>query len=172
MLFEADSFWSPDQEPQNPPLTPDLILTAEQSLGVKLPSLLLDLLRALNGGYTRGFVFPTTRRTRWAADHVPFDELFGIGSSDPNDSRVPTNIMSTPYMTLEWGLPNNQVILSGDGHWITLDYRNSIEPTVAWIDTGSGQDVILAPTFGAFIDGLLPDDVVDEETGRLRSGGA
>jgi hypothetical protein len=36
---------------------------AEKGLNVKLPELLIELLKIQNGGYTQGFAFPTTQKT-------------------------------------------------------------------------------------------------------------
>ena len=71
-------------------------------------------------------------------------------------------------MIKEWGLPSNQVLLSGDGHWwISLDYRKSSIPCVTWLDVAAGQDIELSPSFGEFLSELLPDSAVDEEACRL-----
>ena len=70
-------------------------------------------------------------------------------------------------MTREWGLPPRQVLLTGDGHWwISLDYRAGDVPSVAWLAIDHGQDIQVAPSFAAFLDGLLPDSAFasDEET--------
>ncbi len=54
------------------------------------------------------------------------------------------------------GLPENQVVLSGDGHWfITLDYRKSEKPTIRWIDIECHQDIHICHGFELFIDGLI-----------------
>jgi len=67
-------------------------------------------------------------------------------------------------MTEEWRLPPRQVLLSGDGHWwITLDYRNSDVPSVAWIDTECGEDIQVAPNFATFLEGLQPSSEFDGE---------
>jgi hypothetical protein len=166
MYFVANQFWGIDWD-HNPPLTDAVIKDAEDLLGVILPLEYLDLLRIQNGGYTKGFVFPTEHQTTWAEDHVALDEVFGIGQKE-----IPSgihNILNTLYMTKEWGLPPNQVLLAGDGHWwITLDYRKNRTPTVAWLDVEVGQDYQLAKSFHDFLDGLLPSDTVDQETCTLK----
>lgn len=147
------NFWASNYY-EHPPLTDDAVLTAESILGVRLPPELIALLRIQNGGYTQGFAHPMSQPTTWAQDHVPFHDLSGLM---PLDHTSPMNIMLTPEMTLEWGLPPKQVLLSGDGHyWITLDYRNGSIPSVAWIDVECGEDIQVAPTFAAFLEGLVP----------------
>ena len=163
--MDLQHFWGTDYD-LNPPLTEDALHHAEQFLGVEFPRDLVALWEVQNGGYTQGFVFPTRQRTSWAEDHVPLNELFGIGSP-----AVPSgihNVLNAKYMIVEWGLPSNQVLLAGDGHWwITLDYRNNAEPRVTWFDVEVGEDIELASSFRQFLSGLLPNSAIDDETCRL-----
>jgi len=148
-----DPFWSTNYY-AHPPLTERAVAEAQHVLGVTLPPELLDLLALQNGGYTQGFAHPMWQRTTWAEDHIPLDDLSGIL---PWDAESPMNLFRTPELTVEWGLPPKQVLLSGDGHyWITLDYRSGPEPSVAWIDVECGEDMQIAPSFGAFLNGLVP----------------
>ena len=161
MVIPVDKFWGSNYY-NHPPLTDEMVSVAERELGVKLPAEYIALLRIQNGGYTQGFGFPMNQRTSWSEDHVPLGDLAGIVT----DSQIRTalNILDTAYLTDEWELPPRQVLLSGDGHWwITLDYRNSNFPSVAWIDTESDEDVEVAPSFAAFLDGLRPDSEFDRE---------
>jgi hypothetical protein len=168
-MREPEAFWDPDGDGSpNPPLSTVLIDAAERILGVKLPPSYLQLLRVQNGGYTRRFVLPTSVSTSWAEDHVPVDDLFGIGS--PDDEAGHQSILCTAYMTRDWGLPPKQVVLCGDGHWwISLDYRRGETPQVSWIDVEVEEDIVLAESFDEFLANLLPDDVVDPDTCRIRS---
>ena len=159
-MIDQNTFWDP-ASPKVPPLSDEFVQQAEQKLGVRLPHELLALLKQQNGGYTRGFAFLTAKATSWSETHVPFDELFGLVLL-PSDNG-PASILDTEYLTQEWGLPEKQVLLSGDGHWfITLDYRNGPIPSVAWIDTDMEQDVQLADNFGTFLAGLVDGDSVEE----------
>ena len=118
-------------------------------------------LKIQNGGYTKGFAFPMTQKTTWAENHVPLSDLFGIVL----DKSIQTaqNIMDTDYMTNEWGLPEKQVLLTGDGHWwITLDYRDNEIPSVKWIDVECNEEVKIADDFDQFINGLVSDDTFAE----------
>ncbi len=152
MAIDKLHFWDVNYY-DHPPLTKEMIDSAESSLGVRLPPELIDLLLVQNGGYTRGFIHPTKKSTTWAKDHISFPELFGI--VDPSFDTA-QNILSTPGMTEEWGLPEKQVLLCGDGHWwITLDYRKSETPSVCWIDTELDQDIQISGTFSEFLDGLV-----------------
>lgn len=79
------TFWSTDNSyGVQPPLTEELVRDAERELDVQLPADLLDLLRIQNGGVVADEwnAFPTAEPTSWSADHVPFDELMGIGRTE------------------------------------------------------------------------------------------
>ena len=156
MAIALDGFWGPNFY-KHPPLTDAMVHDAELLLGIKLPTLLLELLRIQNGGYTKGFAHPMERPTTWAADHVPLDDLAGIVTDA--SIETPMNILNSEAMKAEWGLPPRQILLSGDGHyWITLDYRKRSSPTVAWIDVDSDEDVPIAGSFASFVSGLVPAD--------------
>ena len=135
------------------PLTEEMVARAERTLGVKLPDAYITLLRIQNGGYTTdAFVaYPTSEPTSWAADHVPFDSMYGIGENDEG-------ILQTAYLLREWRMPEGLVLLTGDGHWwIALDYRHSGPagpPSIVWYDNEVGEDIQLAPDFVTFVEGL------------------
>lgn len=161
MAIPIDKFWRSNHY-GHPPLTDEMVSIAEEQLGVKLPAEYLALLRVQNGGYTHGFGFPMTQPTTWAKDHVPLNYMTGIVTD--HSIRTAQNILDTGYMTEEWGLPARQALLSGDGHWwITLDYRRGDTPSVAWIDVECAEDIQVAPTFAAFLDGLRPVSDFDAE---------
>ena len=154
MAIDKSKFWGTNHY-NHPPLTEEMIAVAEKSLDVKLPALLIELLRIQNGGYTAGFAFPMTQRTSWSPDHIPFTELYGIVLDPFNETTQ--NMMDTGYMTDEWGLPVKQVLLTGEGHWwITLDYRESQIPCVRWIDVECNEEVVVAEDFDTFINRLVP----------------
>lgn len=157
-MQNLELFWDVNYY-NHPEVTDEMIIIAENKLKVKLPELLITLLKLQNGGYTKGFAFPMKQHTSWSEDHIPLSELFGIVVDSTLESAQ--NIMDTAYMTLEWGLPEKQVLLSGDGHyWITLDYRASTNPSVRWIDTECHEDILVATSFDEFIQGLVPEDLL------------
>jgi hypothetical protein len=159
MVVSSD-FWASNYY-EHPPLTDIALARAERILGVRLPVELIALLRIQNGGYTKGFIHPTAQPTTWAKDHVPLPDLSGIIIDSNHPS--PMNMVRTPEMTLEWGLPPKQVLLSGDGHyWITLDYRSGASPSISWIDVECGEDIQIASSFGAFLAGLVAETSQDE----------
>ncbi|TDN38568.1 hypothetical protein A8B98_23050 [Hymenobacter sp. UV11] len=157
--MDKHNFWDSNFY-KHPALTTDAVNEAEKLLGVRLPSEFIELLNVQNGGYTKGFAYPTTQPTSWAEDHVSLSELFGIVAESFDTAQ---SILLTAYMTEEWGLPEKQVLLCGDGHWwITLDYRKGEVPTVSWIDTEVEQDIHIADSFAAFLNGLVSDDAFAE----------
>jgi SMI1/KNR4 family protein SUKH-1 len=148
-------FWDDGDYGVQAPLSREAVAEAEQALGVRLPASLLELLEVRNGGVVAEEfeAFPTNERTSWAEDHVPFEHLMGIG---PPGAAL--TLLDSPYLVREWGLPSPLVLLSGDGHtWIALDYREcgpQGEPTVAWFDADHETDLLLAPDFRSFVEGL------------------
>ncbi len=149
------TFWGDGDYGVQPPLTDEMVREAERVLGVRLPAALLDLLRVQNGGIVAADhdAFPTSQPTSWSEDHVPFDDLMGIGRRDGV-----TSLLDTPYLIDEWGMPAPLVLLSGDGHcWIGLDYRvcgQDGEPSVTWFETDLNREVVLASDFRSFVQAL------------------
>ncbi|MFE6888173.1 SMI1/KNR4 family protein [Streptomyces sp. NPDC057694] len=150
------SFWNDNAYGVQPTLTEAAVRDAELRLGVSLPTALLSLLRVQNGGGVAAHcnAFPTCVPTSWSEDHVPFDELMGIGRRE----RM-TSILDSPELVEEWNLPSPVVLLSGDGHyWIMLDYRvcgRHGEPSITWFDTDAETELDLAPDFQSFVEGLV-----------------
>lgn len=159
MAIDKTVFWGSNHY-EHPPLTDEVLDRAEREFGVRLPTELIELLRIQNGGYTAGFALPMSRATSWASDHIPLYELNGI-VLDPT-VKTAFNMMDTAYMTAEWDLPPQQVLLAGAGHyWITLDYRSGAAPSVAWIDVDSGEDLQVAGSFTVFLSNLVPASVYE-----------
>lgn len=161
MALNIKEFWGNNYY-NHPPLTNEMIEIAEKMLKIKLPMLLIDLLRIQNGGYTKGFAFPMAEKTTWSDSHIPLSDLSGIVID--KSIRTALNILDTEYMTEEWDLPEKQVLLTGEGHWwITLDYRRGNVPTVRWIDVECDEDVHVADNFEDFINGLVSEDLFANE---------
>jgi len=156
MAIDKTNFWGTNYY-NHPPLTDEMIETAEKTLNVKLPFQFIELLKIQNGGYTEGFAFPMNQKTTWAENHVPLNELFGILVDKSIKSAQ--NILDSDYLTKEWGLPEKQVVINGDGHWwITLDYRVGDNPVVKWIDVECEEEVLITNNFDDFINGLVSDE--------------
>jgi hypothetical protein len=153
----AARFWDPtSKHGMLPPLTDELVTSAESSLQVSLPRELLILLRIQNGGMvSRSYRRCPSLPNFYAEDYVPFRFMFGIGQS--GQSTV-VSLLHTPYLVNEWDLPSPIVLLYGEGHyWVALDYRAAEgigEPSVTWIDNEMSHELPLAPTFRIFVEGL------------------
>ncbi|MZF91067.1 SMI1/KNR4 family protein [Streptomyces sp. SID5643] len=157
-------FWGEGRYGVQPPLTDAVVQDAERRLGVRLPASLLELLRVQNGGLVAELwnAFPTEVPTSWSENHVPLDDMMGIGHRDGQSS-----LLDTAYLVEEWGLPSPLVLLSGDGHcWIALDYRGCGkhgEPSVTWFDVDDGTELPLAADFQAFVEGLVAATSLDSD---------
>ena len=114
----------------------------ENSLGVKLPISYVELMSIQNGGRLFRNLIQLDQL------NIRVDYLLGIGG------KFDKGILITPYMIKEWNLPDDIVLISGDGHsWVFLDYRQSKEiPSVSFIDVEENVDLKLAIDFEEFID--------------------
>ena len=151
MQFEDDEYYT------GPPLTDALITSAERSLGVRLPSSYLDVLRTRNGGVPKARCFPTSFPTSWANDHVELSGIRGLGGTWGIESE---SALGSRALVREWGYPDIGLVLcdmpSGGHDAIMLDYRGcgpEAGPSVAYVD----EDRVpreLAPTFADFVQRL------------------
>ena len=150
----VDRLWEhePLDEYELEELTEDIIIKAERSLNIILPDFYVELMRIQNGGR----LFKNSIEI--AKKILIVDHLLGIGS------RKNEGILITPYMVKEWGLPNDIVLISGDGHsWFFLEYRQKKEdPCVSFLDTEENIAIIVASNFKEFIDKLSRDSEVNE----------
>ncbi|RST61192.1 SMI1/KNR4 family protein [Siminovitchia terrae] len=143
-----------DRDIEKTKLTNEMVTNAEKMLGVKLPNSYIELCKIQNGGYITYDAFPTSVPTGWADDHVGVDYINGIEEE---------GILSSNYYIEEWELPNDILLLCGDGHWwIAMDYRNTKEePPIIYVDLEWGEDTFileLVPNFKTFLEGLYNHD--------------
>ncbi len=140
------------------PLTAEMLKKAEETFKIKLPLSYINVLREQNGGYIKFDSHPSDTPNSWADDHINVDHIFGIGEQN--------GILKSQYLIKEWDLPNNVVLISGNGHgWIGLDYRNTREePPIIYIDVDLGKIIELAPDFDSFLNGLYVDETEHEDT--------
>ncbi|PGT62333.1 SMI1/KNR4 family protein [Bacillus thuringiensis] len=153
------TIWADDDYLKLAPINDELIKKAEEVLNVKLPESYINLLKEQNGGTLLLDTHPTSKPNSWADDHVNVSGLYGI-SFDENES----SILESRYLIREWEMPENIVLLSGDGHtWIALDYRNVAEnPPVIFIDNEFEEIIELAPNLESFLQNLTTYEY-DEE---------
>src|SRR5699024_5989114 len=126
--------------------------TVEEKMQLKLPQDYVDLMKTRNGGSLARTIFKLNE------EEISVEYLLGIGESENE------GVLTTLYMSEEWDLPNNIVLLSRNGHsWVFLDYRvDKDNPAVSYIDTETGVDVVIASSFIDFINGLSIDPMIDE----------
>ncbi|WP_244410568.1 SMI1/KNR4 family protein [Parageobacillus thermoglucosidasius] len=139
-------------------LTDEAVEKAEEILKVKLPKSYINILKVQNGGYIKFNSYPCNVPTSWANNHINVEHIWGIDEVN--------GILESENLIKEWGLPNNIVLISGDGHsWIALDYRKMKEnPPVIYIDIELNQIVEIANSFDEFLDGLYIEEFEDDST--------
>lgn len=157
--FWTDPFTESDHF-TSPPLTDEMIQSAKQSVGYKLPEAYLRLLQIKNGGELRRSCFPTDVPTSWAKDHVEILAISGIGGKWGIDGEL-----GTRYLVAEWGYPDVGILVghcpSGGHDVIMLDYSEcgrDGEPRVIHVETETMDEpeiLVLAPTFESFLLGLV-----------------
>lgn len=146
-----------------PKLTDRMLAAAEARLGVKLPESYVELMRVQNGGVPVDQAFPCDIKTDWADDHVPVQQIYGVGEE---------GILQSPYLIEEWGLPKEIVVFSGDGHmWLAMDYRTvESEPPILFVDADNERIVPIASSFADFLTGLYTADLSEDEEGEIYPG--
>ncbi|WP_445002126.1 SMI1/KNR4 family protein [Exiguobacterium alkaliphilum] len=149
MIWRQD----PDDPNRLPELTDDVLVEVEARLGVKLPDDYLEAIRIQNGGG----VEPRDLPILWNRqdDIALVDSIAGVGLSD--------GLIQSKALLTEWGVADDRLIaFAGDGHFfLAFDYRESVTPKIAYIDTDSEQIDVLFDSFRAFTEALT---TVDMET--------
>lgn len=147
-----------------PPLNEDRVRQAERSLGVRLPSSYLAVLKKRNGGLVVTNCFPTRFATSWADDHFEVRALLGIGGSNGIDAG---NGQGSADLIKEWGYPDIGLVIcdmpSGGHDVVMLDYSScgSLgEPSVVYVDEDRVPRTI-AESFAQFIENLRRCDDCD-----------
>lgn len=143
-----------EDEPRytGPELTDIMVAEVEESLGYRLPSSYIELLRVKNGGVPTRRRFRTEFETSWAPIYFEIAGILGIGVLGVR------GIENSAYLIREWGYPDIGIVFCDTpsaGHdTVMLDYRSSSsEPAVAYIDEDR-QPKIVAPTFAEFVQRL------------------
>lgn len=167
-------FWTADFSPPNPVLTDELVQLAESELGVSLPVAYTDLLRSRNGGYIGSRLVPVSRKaisgviSEYVSDgFVSVGSIFGIGDGTGGSG----DIRHTPYLINEWDLPEDLILIDGDGHtWIALDYRDhkGSNPPVIFIESDTSSSITIADSFADLIASLIGHDEIYDHDGNLK----
>ncbi|RLL48450.1 SMI1/KNR4 family protein [Oceanobacillus piezotolerans] len=157
-------FWLVDEDDSYvlKPIKEEDIVGAEKKLGVKLPQLYKELVKEQNGGYIKRTAFPIEFSTSSVEDFIYIESIYGIGEE---------GILDSLYLINEWGLPEDIVLLGGDGHtWIAMDYRGGAsEPSIVYIEVEEKVDIQIASNFSKFIEGLQEEEmvIVDEDEAEI-----
>lgn len=157
--------------PAREPTATERIAQFQSEYAVVLPLRYIELVEANTLTDFHDSVIPNPGPTGQEIDRyvgarpfIEIDNLFGV-SEDESQS-----IFCSENMTKEWELPNDLVLLAGDGHtWLALDYRGQkTEPPVILIESHQYSSVQLARTFETLLDALRPHDDIYDQDGELR----
>lgn len=155
------AFFTDNGHHSGPPVTDDMIVAAEATIGYRLPRAYLKLLHERNGGIPIRRCFPTTTKTSWAEDHIEISSILGIGSEQGIDGAL-----GSAYLIHEWDYPDVGVVLcdtpSGGHDTVMLDYSacgRCGEPEVIYVDEDR-RALRIAATFSDFVDGLIVCDLM------------
>lgn len=138
-------------ETLNKPATDEEITRVEQTLGLKLPSDFLQLLKIANGGIIKDThqAFSVDFSIESGDQFIMVEEIMGANEE---------GLMLSDYFIEEWDLPKELVLFSGSGHaWVGFNYENREVPNVVYVepDNGDGNNFhVLADTFNEFISKL------------------
>jgi hypothetical protein len=163
-------FFDPSTYYSGPPLTDALVAAAERLLGYTLPASYVRLLRVKNGGCPKRQCHPAAGARR-SDSHVRVVSLFGIGGQWGIDAAE----FGSRSLIEQGGFPELGVLIgwtptAGDDA-IMLDYGPCGphgEPRVSLADAESGGGVLLAPSFEAFVVGLVDCRPYEEARARAR----
>ncbi len=162
--LDLDDFWEDSDYARKQyveeGVTDELVVSAEQELGFKLPPSYLALMRSQNGGIPKRTCFPTKTSTSWAEDHVAITGIMGIGRTKTYSLL---GKLGSAFMQEEWGYPTFGICVCNcpsAGHdMIMLDYREcgpEGEPVVVHVDQECDFKVtFLANDFEEFARGLV-----------------
>lgn len=160
------------QPSENPEYSDEVRERVENSLGIRFPEAYLNLVKRWNGGYL-GDTFQIPVKEPPDSPHYYLGEGF-FSISDiaglTEDARSLASILYTVNTARNWGVPNEVIPFSGDGHtWIAFDYRHLVndEPTIIFIETDKLWFRVLANSFQEMLDSLLPHDQVFDEDGNI-----
>ncbi len=95
-----------------------------------------------------------------------FYQISEFSGLDPYKYR---SIFDSASLVEEWELPENLVLIDGDGHtWLALDYRSSDkDPKVIVIESDESNSLIVANNFKEFVQLFLPYESVYDTNGNV-----
>lgn len=128
------------------PFKEENLTKVESKYEVKLPQDYIEFLGKQNGGYIN------YEKLRDYEDDIVIDRISGIGGS------MYDCLEESDYYINEWELPQNILLLAGDGHWwLCFDYRKigaNGEPVISYLDSEMDRDIVIAHSFTEFLEKL------------------
>ena len=126
------------------------IRICEDKLSVKLPQSFVNYLTGSDNKDDDGYVYKITCTIPEELKYYLGDGYIDINKLNDatlNEHGVNT-ILCSHYMIEEWELPQDLVLLQGDGHtWIALDYRKGEDPPVIFIESDECYSLLIAENF-------------------------
>ena len=179
-VVDPATFWDQSEfamrEYVDEPLTDELLLRVEETLGRRLPKAYVELCRGQNGGEPVNACIRTMEATSWASDHVKITNIKGIGFAN---RWALCGLFGHPHYAegyayfVEDGAPPLDGIFFADcpsaGHdALVLNYgdlNSDGEPSVAHVEL-EGEVAILriADSFEAFLQALESWEAFESET--------
>jgi hypothetical protein len=167
--FDAQCFWRDNDYDTEPPPSAELIAHVEADLGYRLPDFYVALMRTRNGGIPIAASFPISRANSLTDERIVIMTISGIGF----EKRCSLGgMMGSGFMVECRDFPAIGVVVAdcptpGDNiELVMLDYRAcgpQGEPAVVHVDMEDDYRITpLAPTFEAFVRGLLPGSAFAE----------
>ncbi|GKU82941.1 SMI1/KNR4 family protein [Niallia sp. NCCP-28] len=153
------NIWKKDQETYKlSKLTKADIQMAEDYFDVTLPEQYINLLKVQNGGVIIFNALPIALNRYDGDTYIEIDHLLGI--------KKGKGILETEYYKKEWDIQRENIILiSGDGHsWIALDYNESENPAIIFIETDEGEITEIYKSFDEMIRHLFFYELNEDES--------
>lgn len=162
--IDYSSYFVEDQLAECRELRPSMVRAAQESLGYRLPTAYIRLLRVCNGGPLKrcAFLFPSSGGDVKRTEYI--HSIMGIGKKGGINGRF-----GSSYLIEEWDYPDLGVVISSEGHTaFMLDYTKcgcEGEPRVVYVDVELDEDDpyvdTVANDFATFLQMLYVPDSHD-----------
>ena len=160
MDLKTKGIFIAEWEPDCPPLTPEIIATAERALGYKLPQDYLNALAVHNGGILAKCVYSLPIGADGEPESYGLLLLFGLGGTEGID-RTTDGITRNAVLIKNWRYPQTSVVIShaGDAGWV-LDYHlcgPQGEPQVLYVSNRNPSEQVvvkIADRLGTILNAL------------------
>lgn len=162
--FDFASFWDDREDALekyvSEPPTEELVGSVEEELVFRLPAFYVRMMKIHNGGIPRNRYFPIGESANGTTGSIQISGILGIGREKPHSLCG----ASGSRVTIEnEGYPEIGVVICdcpAESGVVMLDYResgNDGEPEVIYVDKEHKKISRLAPSFEAFVRGLVSE---------------